>query len=81
MRLIFGDMTREVKVFNLEKQSRDVEDQAFEVNLIENMTSEHRDELELETKSEFELESMDFDLDQIVESVVSWASSPISPNL
>jgi len=74
-------MTREVKVFNLEKQSRDVEDQAFEVNLIENMTSEHRDELELETESEFELKSMDFDLDQIVESVVSWASSPISPNL
>jgi len=24
---------------------------------------------------------MDFDLDQIVESAVSWASSPISPNL
>ena len=45
------------------------------------MTSEHRDELELETESEFELESMNFDLDQIVESVVSWASSPISPNL
>ena len=81
VRLTFGDMTREVNVFNLEKQPRDVEDQTFEVNLIENMTSEHREELELETESEFKLESMDFELDQIVKSIVSWASSPISPNL
>jgi len=34
MRLTFEDMTREVNVFNLEKQPRDVEDQTFEVNLI-----------------------------------------------
>ena len=37
MRLTFGDMTREVNVFNLGKQPRDVEDQTFEVNLIENL--------------------------------------------
>ena len=48
MRLTFGDMTREVNVFNLGKQPRDIEDQTFEVNLIENLTSEHREELELE---------------------------------
>ena len=30
MRLTFEDMTREVNVFNLEKQPRDVEDQTFE---------------------------------------------------
>ena len=42
MRLTFGDMTREVNIFNLGKQPRDVEDQTFEVNLIENVTSEHR---------------------------------------
>jgi len=53
MKFTFGDMTREVNVFNLEKQSRDVEDQIFEVNLIESMTSEHREQLELETESEF----------------------------
>jgi len=35
MRLTFGDMTREVNVFNLGKRPRDVEDQTFEVNLTE----------------------------------------------
>ena len=48
---------------------------------IENITSEHREQLKLETESEFELESIDFDLDQIVESTVNWASSPVSPSL
>ena len=42
-------MTRKVNVFNLGKQPRDVEDQTFKVNLIESLTSEHREELELET--------------------------------
>jgi len=37
--------------------------------------------LNLETESEFELESMDFDLDQIIESTVNWVSSPVSPSL
>ena len=63
MRLTFGDVTREVNVFNLGKQLRDVEDQTFEVNLIENLTSEHREELELETECDFGLESDDFNLD------------------
>ena len=49
MRLTFEDMTREVNVFKLGKQPRDIEDQTFEVNVIENLTSEHREELELET--------------------------------
>jgi len=44
MRLTFGDITREVNVFNLGKQPRDVENQTFEVNLIENLTSEHRED-------------------------------------
>ena len=81
MRLYFNDMTREVNVFNLEKQPRGVEDQTFEVNLIENLTSEYREELKLETDCDFKLESEDFNLDQIIESAVSLASSPISPNL
>ena len=76
MRLTFGDMTREVNVFNLRKQPRDVEDQTFEVNIIENLTSEHREELELETECDFGLESDDFNLDQVVESAVNWASKP-----
>jgi len=75
------DMTREVNVFNLEKQPRDVEDQTFELNLIENLTSEHKEELELETECDFELESDDFNLDQVVESAVNWASNPISPSV
>jgi len=74
-------MTREVNIFNLKKQPRDVENQTFEVTLIKNLTSEHREELELESESEFELESIDFNLDQIIEFTVNWASSPISSNL
>ena len=79
MRLTFGDMTRKVNVFNLGKHPPDVEDEIFEVNLIENLTSEHREELELEIDCDFELESVDFNLDQIVESAVNWASNLISP--
>ena len=79
MRLTFGDMTREVNVFNLGKQPRNLEDQTFEVNLIENLTSEHREELELETECDFGIESDDFNLDQIVDSDVNWALNPISP--
>jgi len=71
MRLTFRDMTREVNIFDLGKQPNDIEDQTFEVNLIENMISEHREELEVETKREYELESMDFNLDQIVKSAVN----------
>jgi len=71
MRLTFEDMTREVNVFNLGKQLHDVENQTFEVNLNENLTSEHREELKLETDYDFELESEDFNLDQVVESAVN----------
>ena len=53
MRLTFEDMTREVNVFNLGKQHRDIENQTFEANLIENITSEHKEELKLETESGF----------------------------
>ena len=81
MRLAFRDMTREVNVFNLEKQPRDIEDQTFEVNLIEKLTSEHMEELKLETECDFRLESDDFNLDQVVESTVNWALNPISPNV
>jgi len=80
MRLIFGDMTKKVNVFNLEQQPRDMDDQAFEVNHIDNLTSEHSKEIELETECEFELESEDFNLDKIVNSAVNWASNIISLN-
>ena len=62
---------REVNIFNLEKQPHDVEDQTFKVNLIENLTSEHGEELELETDCDLELGSKDFNLDQVVESTVN----------
>ena len=71
MRLTFGNMTREVNVFNLGNQPRDVENQTFDVNLIENLTSEYREELELATECDFELDSDDFILDQVVESTVN----------
>jgi len=63
MRLTFGDITKEVNVFNLGKQPRNLEDQTFEVNYIENLTSEHED-----LKNEFELE--DFNLNEIIDSAV-----------
>jgi len=63
MRLTFREMTREVNVFNLGKKPHDVENQTFEGNLFENLTSEHREELELETDFDFELVSGDFNLD------------------
>ena len=37
--------------------------------------------MELETDCDFELESDDFNLDQVAESAVNWASNPISPNV
>ena len=36
MRLTFRDMTKEVNVFNLDKQPRNIRDQTFEVNFVEN---------------------------------------------
>jgi len=75
MRLTFDDITKEVNVFLLEKQPRDVDDQSFEVNLIEGLTSEHEEELEYESKHEFNLESDDFNLDQIVDLTVEWATN------
>ena len=47
MRLTFKRMIKEINVFNSEKQPRDVDDQNFEVNLTENLTSEHNEKLEL----------------------------------
>ena len=75
MRLIFGDTTKEVNIFHLGKQSRDSEGQTFEVNLIEGLMSEHKEELEYELEYEFELESDDFNLDQIINSAIEWATT------
>ena len=68
MRLTFGDMTKEVNIFNLGKHPYAMNDQPFEVNLIENVTSEHREEIELEARCDTELESEDFNLDEMVNS-------------
>ena len=81
MRLTFGDMTKEVNVFHLGKQPRDLDDQSFEVNLIEGLTSEYEEELEYESEHEFDLESDDVDLDQIVDSTVEWATNATLINL
>ena len=70
MCLTFGDMTKEVNIFYLRKQPRDSEDQTFEVNLIEGLTSEHGEEQKYEPGYEFELESDDFNLDQIIDSAI-----------
>jgi len=74
-------MKKEVNVFHLRKQPSDLDDQSFELNLIEGLTSEHEEELEYESDHEFDLESEDFNLDQIVDSTVEWATNttPIIP--
>jgi len=79
MRLTFADITKEVNIFNLEQQPHDINDQAFEVNHIENITSEYSEEIELEIECEFELDPEDFNLDKM-SNVVNWALSPISLN-
>ena len=47
---------------------------------IENLTSEYEESIEMETESEFDLNSEDFNLGQIVDSAVDWASSPSVPH-
>jgi len=58
-------MTKEVNVFNLGKQPRDINDQTFEVISIENLTNEHEESMEIETEVEFDLQSEDFNIDQM----------------
>ena len=74
-------MTKEVNVFPLGKQPRDFDDQIFKVNLIEGLISELEEEPEYESEHEFELETDDFNLDQIVDSAAEWATNatPINP--
>ena len=70
MRLIFGDMTKEVNVFNLGSQPYDMDNQSFDVNLIENLMSERIEEIELEAEYDNELGSDELSLDEIVNSIV-----------
>jgi len=49
MRLTFGDMTKEVNIFNLEKQPRKITDQTFEVNFIKNNCEEESKGIENES--------------------------------
>ena len=72
MRLTFGNMTKKVNVFNLGSQPDDTDDQSFEVNLIENLTSKHNEERELEAECDNELGFNDLSLDEIVNSTVEW---------
>ena len=51
------------------------------MTLIEGLTSEHEEELKYEPEYEIELESGDFNLDQIVDSAVEWATTPIPLSL
>jgi len=74
-------MTKEVNIFHLGKQYRDFDDQAFEVNLIEGFTSEHEEEPEYKSEHESALESDDFNLEQIVDSAVEWATNATPINL
>ena len=49
VRLTFGDTTKEVNVFNLEKQPRKIRDQIFEVNFVENNCDEESEDIEDES--------------------------------
>ena len=65
--MTFGDMTKEVNVFHLGKQPRELDDQSFEVNLLGGLTSEHEEDLEYKSDHEFDLELDHFNLGQIVD--------------
>jgi len=80
MRLTFGDMTKEMNVFHLGKQPPDLDHNSFEVNLIKRLTRKDEEELEYESKHEFDLESDDFNFDQIVDLTVEWATNA-TPNI
>ena len=54
-----------------------MDDQFFEVNLIENLTSEHNEEIELEVECDYELGFDDLNLDEIVNSTVERASTQV----
>jgi len=62
------------------KITQGINDQTFKVNSIENLTSEHEERMEMDTEAEFDLESEDFNLDQIVDYAVDSASSPSVPH-
>ena len=55
-----------------------MDDSPFEVNLIEDLTSEHSEDIKLEPECDAELKSDDFKLDEIVNSTIELASSPSS---
>jgi len=55
-------------------------DQTFEVNSTENFTSKHEESMEIDTESKSDLESEDFNFDQIIDSAIDWASSPSVPH-
>jgi len=55
-------------------------DQTFEINSIENLMREHEEIMEIDTESDIDLESEDFNLDQIIDSAMDWASSPSVPD-
>ena len=57
-----------------------MDDQSFEVNVIEGLTSEHEENLEYKSDHEFDLASDDFNLDQIVDSTVEWSTNA-APNI
>ena len=78
MRLTFGDITKKVNMFNLGKKTYDMDDPPFEANLIEDLTSEHSEEIKLKAECDAELASEYFKLDEIVNSTIEWASSPSS---
>ena len=55
-------------------------DQTFKVNSIENLTSEHEESMEINTESEFDLHSKDFNLEHIIDAAVDWTLSLNVPN-
>ena len=55
-----------------------MDDPTFEVDLIEDLTSEYRKEIKLEAQCGTELESEDCKLDEVVNSTIEWASRPSS---
>ena len=77
MRLTFGDMTKEVNIFHLGKQPRDLDNESFEVNLIEGLTSEHDMEIEYESAKDLNWSLMTSTL--IKSSSPQWSGPQMPP--
>ena len=73
MKLTFGNMTMDVNIFHLGKQPSDQTEEPFEVNMIESLPSESREEEEIEDLYDdnfIELDEVEKMFDEMIEGEI-----------